>query len=97
MSEQRYIISFPGTNYSAIILDAHQKLSEHLTVQNSPVLFGCRTGICGTCLVLVNGETSPPSAEEREVLEVIAPEHTNARLACQLELTSNLEITHLKE
>lgn len=97
MSEQQYIISFPGTSYPSIILDAHQKLSEHLTVQNSPVLFGCRTGICGTCLVLVNGETSPPSAEEREVLEVIAPEHTNARLACQLELTSNLEITHLKE
>ncbi|MFB8791216.1 MAG: 2Fe-2S iron-sulfur cluster-binding protein [Potamolinea sp.] len=97
MSEQQYIISFPGTNYSPISLEAHQKLSEHLTIQNSPVLFGCRTGICGTCLVLVKGQTSPPSAEEREVLEVLAPEHTNARLACQLNLTSNLEITHLKQ
>jgi ferredoxin len=97
MSEQQYIISFPGTSYSPITLDAHQKLSEHLTVQNSPVLFGCRTGICGTCLVLVNGETSPSSTEEQEVLEVLAPEHINARLACQLKLTSNLEITHLEE
>ena len=97
MSEQQYILSFPGTSYSPSTLDAHQKLSEHLTVQNSPVLFGCRTGICGTCLVLVNGETAPPSAEEREVLEVIAPEHTNARLACQLKLTSNIEITRLEQ
>lgn len=97
MSDQQYIVSFPDTNYPPISLEPHQKLSEHLTVQNSPVLFGCRTGICGTCLVLINGETSPPSAEEREVLEVIAPEHTNARLACQLELTSHLEITYLKE
>lgn len=97
MNQQQYIISFPGTSYPSITLDAHQKLSEHLTVQNSPVLFGCRTGICGTCLVLVNGEISPPSAEEQEVLEVLAPEHTNARLACQLQLTSNLEMTHFEE
>lgn len=97
MSEQQYIVSFPGTSYSPITLDAHQKLSEHLTVQNSPVLFGCRTGICGTCLVLVIGETSLPSTEEWDVLEVIAPEYPNARLACQLELTSNLQITPLKE
>ncbi|HEY9831992.1 MAG TPA: 2Fe-2S iron-sulfur cluster-binding protein [Stenomitos sp.] len=97
MSEQQCIISFPGTSYLPITLEAHQKLSEHLTVQNSPVLFGCRTGICGTCLVLVTGETSLPSAEEQEVLAVLAPEHPNARLACQLELTSNLQITPLKE
>ena len=97
MSEQRYSVSFPGTSYLPITLEAHQKLSQHLTVQNSPVLFGCRTGICGTCLVLVNGETLPPSAEEQEVLALLAPEHTNARLACQLKLTSNIEITHLEE
>lgn len=96
MSNQRYIVSFPGTNYPPLTLEAHQKLSEHLTVQNSPVLFGCRTGICGTCLVLVNGETSPPSTEEQEVLELLAPKHINARLACQLNLTNNLEITHLE-
>lgn len=97
MSKQQCIVSFPGTSYSPITLEAHQKLSEHLTAQNSPVLFGCRTGICGTCLVLVNGEISPPSAEEREVLEVLAPEHPNARLACQLELTSNLEMMRFQE
>ncbi|MBC6436085.1 2Fe-2S iron-sulfur cluster binding domain-containing protein, partial [Nostoc sp. HG1] len=40
----------------------HQNLSEHLTIQNSPVLFGCRTGICGTCLVEVNGTIPSPNA-----------------------------------
>ncbi len=39
-------ISFPETDYPPINLPHHQNLSEHLTIQNSPVLFGCRTGIC---------------------------------------------------
>ena len=51
-------------------------LAEHLSVDNSPVLFGCRTGICGTCLVTVvathAGELAPPDRDEREVLEMIA-------------------------
>ncbi|MBW4562415.1 MAG: 2Fe-2S iron-sulfur cluster binding domain-containing protein [Mojavia pulchra JT2-VF2] len=53
------IISFPRSDYVPITLEIHQNLSEHLTIQNSPVLFGCRTGICGTCLVEVIGEISP--------------------------------------
>lgn len=97
MNDKQCVISFPGTSYRSIKLEKHQKLSEHLTVQNSPVLFGCRTGICGTCLVLVKGEVPPPSEEEREVLEMLVGDNPNARLACQLDIVSDLEIVRLYE
>lgn len=62
---KKHIINFPESNYQPIILERYEKLSEHLTVQNSPVLFGCRTGICGTCLVIVKGDIPPPREEEK--------------------------------
>ncbi|MCU0541769.1 MAG: (2Fe-2S)-binding protein [Oscillatoriaceae cyanobacterium Prado104] len=89
-------ISFPGTKYPPISLQPHQNLSEHLTIQNSPVLFGCRTGICGTCLVEVTGDIPSAKADEREILDALAPCVPNARLACQIDLTENLEIRKLK-
>jgi ferredoxin len=89
-------IAFPSTDFSPIILPCHENLSEHLTVHNSPVLFGCRTGICGTCLVEVVGAIPPPQPEEREILENLAPHHPLARLACQLELAGDIEIVALK-
>ncbi len=91
------IINFPETNYPPIILEKNSPLSEHLTVQNSPVLFGCRTGICGTCLVVIKGDIPPPSEEEKELLEVIAPNNKSARLACQVDLTNDIEITSYQE
>ncbi|OUL26344.1 ferredoxin [Nostoc sp. RF31YmG] len=90
-------ISFPGTDYPPINLQPHQNLSEHLTIQNSPVLFGCRTGICGTCLVEVIGDIPLPQLDEQEMLETLAPKYPNARLACQLDLTANVEIYKLEQ
>ena len=85
-------ISFPGSNFFPITLECHQNLSEHLTIQNSPVLFGCRTGICGTCLVQVIGDIAPPQPDEQEMLETLAANHPHARLACQVDVTDNVEI-----
>lgn len=92
MASHPCTISFPGTDHTAIILDEHQKLSDHLTVQNSPVLFGCRTGICGTCLVMAIGHLTPPSPEEQELLDTLAPGDSSVRLACQIEVVGDLEI-----
>jgi ferredoxin len=92
MNKKHCIISFQKTNYKPITLEKHQKLSEHLTVQNSPVLFGCRTGICGTCLVTIKGDIPPPREEEREILEILAPGNQQVRLACQVDLTNDIEI-----
>ena len=86
-------ITFPPGNYSSLKIPTNEPLALYLNPQNSPILFGCRTGICGTCLVIVDGETSPPDADEQEVLTVLAPDNPRARLACQLEVTHDLALT----
>ena len=92
---EHYSVSFESA-HEAITLEAEAILSEHLNVDNSPVLFGCRTGICGTCLVEVSeGELSPPSSDEVELLSLIAPGNSRARLACQLKLSSSIKIKYM--
>lgn len=91
-----HTVCFPETDYPAIVLEPHQNLSEHLTIQNSPVLFGCRTGICGTCLVEVIGNIPAATADEMEMLDALVPNVPSARLACQIDLTANIEISRLQ-
>ncbi len=91
-----YTVSFPDSKSLPLTVSEHQPLAEVLTVQNSPILFGCRTGICGTCLVEVSGNVPPPDEDERELLEVLAPDHPKARLACQLDLTGDVAMTPLQ-
>jgi ferredoxin len=86
-------VRFASESHPPIELPEHSNLSEHLTVQNSPVLFGCRTGICGTCVVRVDGEIPPPNDEEMDTLDHVAPGDKCARLACQLDLTRDILIT----
>jgi ferredoxin len=85
-------VRFAGDSHPPVELPDHANLSEHLTVQNSPVLFGCRTGICGTCVVRVDGELPPPSDEELDTLDHVAPGDKRARLACQLDLTGDIVV-----
>ena len=62
-------------------------------------MFGCRTGICGTCLIeveeTINGELAEPTADELELLEIIAPGNLRARLACQIELRADIRIRYI--
>jgi ferredoxin len=92
-------IDFPGTSFAPVELPERANLSLHLTVQNSPVLFGCRSGLCGTCVIAVesvsNGELEPPDANERETLDLYAPGKARARLACQLLLSADVSIRKL--
>lgn len=65
-----------------------------LNSSNGPVLFGCRTGVCGTCLVEVTkgfDNLDPANLAEKEILEVFAPDNSLARLACQLTISSDVE------
>ncbi|MGB3651181.1 MAG: 2Fe-2S iron-sulfur cluster-binding protein [Rivularia sp. (in: cyanobacteria)] len=89
-------MQFIETKHQPVFLEKNQNLAEHLTVENSPVLFGCRTGICGTCLVVVEGDIPPASLEEKELLEVLAPQNPQARLACQIQLTNDIKIMACK-
>lgn len=83
----RITISFKDSELPPVEAEKDKNLSEQLTVQNSPILFGCRTGICATCIVSVSDiETTlePAGEEELEVLEMIAPGRKDIRLACQI-------------
>jgi len=97
--EQEFTIHFSERNYAPVRLKAGAILSEHLTIENSPLLFGCRTGICGTCLSVVEavgcGEIAAASEDERDLLDIIAPDNPKARLACQIALSADITIHYL--
>ncbi|MFM7426747.1 MAG: 2Fe-2S iron-sulfur cluster-binding protein [Elainella sp.] len=79
-----YTVAFPDTDYSTIRCASDTWVRDYLTVQNSPVLFGCRTGLCGTCVVRVSGPVLPADRAEQEILAAYAA-NPEARLACQLQ------------
>ena len=89
-------IQFEESSFPSQKFTAGENLSELLHACNSPILFGCRSGICGTCLIeVVEGYPSPANPEEVEALEVYAPENPRARLACQMVLSCPLKIKKL--
>ncbi len=57
-------------------------------------LFNCRgKGMCGTCLVGIEGEKiEPPNEIENKKLKKKLPKDPNLRLACQLTISSDLKI-----
>ena len=91
-------VSFPGDRFPPLDLPEGANLSLHLTAENSPVLFGCRTGLCGTCAAGVEvlaGSLEPADEEETETLEVafdFTPPRA-ARLLCQVRLSADVRIT----
>jgi len=94
-----FLVCFDSSEYPPLQLPKGANLSEHLTIENSPVLFGCRTGICGTCRsrveVLNGGRLDSPNEDELSLLGIICPGHPTARLACQINLTADIAIAPL--
>ncbi len=91
-----YKVQFIDGNF--VDVNSGSNLSEVLNIQNSPILFGCRTGICGTCLVDVkNGveNLSPLGEDEKEYLQITSEKRPNARLACQLFIKGEIELEYL--
>ncbi|MDX1921191.1 MAG: 2Fe-2S iron-sulfur cluster-binding protein [Candidatus Caenarcaniphilales bacterium] len=94
----KYKISFPNTSYPELELPEKANLSEELSATNSPVLFGCRTGLCGTCLIEVdssNSDLEEPNEIEKEALSIYAPGNLKARLACQVQVKCNMSLRAL--
>ncbi len=88
-------LEFPESGKPTIELDEGDCLSEVLTVQNSPILFGCRIGICGTCAIEVEdvgGTLHPRTENEHEFLDTLAPGNKTVRLACQIHIDSHLKV-----
>ena len=96
----QFKIKFKESKFVDINLNEGVNLSEHLTAINSPILFGCRSGICGTCLIkIINGyeNLSAPSPEEIEALEIYGEGQNNIRLACQINIDADIEIKRADE
>ncbi len=88
-------IEFVDARFVPMEVTTGQPLPEFLTVQNSPVLFGCRTGLCGTCVVGVEGDVDEPSIAELEIVELYAAGNPLARLACQLQVRGDVVLTSI--
>lgn len=59
----------------------------------APVLFGCQSGMCGTCLIEVEGPVEPPPGEQEAMtLRVVTSGTPDRRLACQLKVFQDLRI-----
>ncbi len=88
------------SGHAPVQLEAGANPAEHLSCENSPVLFGCRTGICGTCMsrveVLGSGNLEEADQEEKDLLHLLCPQEPKARLLCQLRLTSDILVEPLK-
>ena len=81
-------------DYPEVQVEKGSNPSLVLNSSNSPVLFGCRTGVCGTCLVEVTKGSESlelPNLAEKEILEVFALGNSKARLACQLSISADVE------
>lgn len=99
MSVKTYEVDFGALGRVSARLPHGAHLSEVLTIENSPLLFGCRTGICGTCIARVSsksGELLPPTQDEMDVLSLLCPNEPKARLACQIRLSADLTIEPIK-
>lgn len=95
---KKYKIEFSNSAHNSVEMDENSELSEQLSVQNSPILFGCRTGICGTCLVQVEEGAqalAPAGDEELEVIDIFSNGEPNLRLACRIKLTNHLKIKYI--
>ncbi|MCS5710314.1 2Fe-2S iron-sulfur cluster-binding protein [Candidatus Berkiella aquae] len=96
---KKYTINFIDSDKAQITLTEGSELCEHLTAINSPVLFGCRSGICGTCLCeieAIQGQLPEPSFEEQDALALYAPSNKKARLACQVQLLADITIKKIE-
>jgi ferredoxin len=94
-----YRVQFPEhDDYPGLELPADAALAESLDASNSPVRFGCRTGICGTCLVEVTADAPMAGAApyEVELLDILAEGNAKARLCCLVKLQSDVSIRILK-
>lgn len=79
-------------------LSSGDELSKALDAGNSPILFGCRTGICGTCLVeVIEGSAvdKEPNADEQEFLEIVSDGKAPYRLACQMRMHNDCTLKYI--
>ena len=89
-------VEFINCDKNSVELNYGDNLGEKLNIHNSPILFGCRIGICGTCAVEVMEVQGEPlharTHDEIGFLEAMVPGQDQIRLACQIKINTNLKL-----
>ncbi len=72
-----------GVNHEA---EAGASILDLCNDVDSGIMFGCRGGMCGTCLTtVVEGKLVPAGEQEKGTLDAVGAE-PNQRLSCQAKL-----------
>ena len=82
---------------SEIEVENKELLIDSDDIFDTPITFGCRSGVCATCIVkIIEGEENLPakSDEEKDILSTIAGKE-DCRLACQLYLTGDVKMEYV--
>lgn len=79
-------LKLPADNLE-LDLPAGKNFREAVQDGGGTILFGCEQGVCGTCLVTVEGgeNIADKTEQEEQTLEIFAAE-PNQRLTCQCEM-----------
>ena len=79
-----------------VVVDVELEVDlKDVTKQNGwPVVYGCEDGVCGTCLIKVEGNEclNEPTDVERQTLEIMGMDDGNYRLACQCKVKGDVKI-----
>lgn len=82
------------TDHKTIEMKEGQALIDMCEEHDTSILFGCRDGACGACMIkILKGSENISKMEdsERDFLETMAAEETE-RLGCQCKVYGDIEI-----
>jgi ferredoxin len=82
------------TDNLTIDVEKGYQLIEMCEDHDTSILFGCRDGACGACMVKVlegSEHISPIENDEKDFLETMAAEE-NERLACQCKVFGDVKL-----
>ena len=83
-----------ATDDLTVEVEKDYKLINLCEDHDTSILFGCRDGACGACLVRVKEgmeNLSPMGEDERDFLETMAAED-DERLACQCSVSGDVKL-----
>ena len=84
-------------DFAPVKMNKGLSLAEGLNKENSPIRYGCESGVCATCLIhVLEGmeNLTPAGEEESETLADLA-KASNARLACQFKVNGDITIEYI--
>lgn len=92
-------ISFFPDDYT-VEINTNSPLTDLGDAQQEYLFFGCRAGACGTCAIKVHigmNSLTPKNEKEEKLLEMMAINAPDHRLACQCRVSGDVTIQPIEE